>query len=295
MALTRDLLKGTMPPLPTPFSQSGDLDEEKWRALIRWYLDKGIDGIMLGGSTGEGASLTTEESTTLIRAAREENQKGLPVVAGVIADDTRGALRMGHAAKEAGADGLLVTPIHYAVPSEDGMVAYFESIAQDVGLPIIIYNVIPRALINVDLMERLADIELVIGIKEGMAGIEQTGEMVRRMGDRISIMSNYDRMLFSAYVLGVHGTIGAIATIATELSIELYHLVQEGSIEAARQIHFRLFPVADYVFGPGYIEKIKAALYMQGCDCGYPRSPLLPVDEEVTRHLKGLLEQAGII
>ena len=251
---------------------------------------------MLVGSTGEGASLTPQEIQELIGVARDENREGVPVVSGVIADDTREALVYSRAAKDAGADGLLITPIHYAVPTADGMVAFFNAIAAEVGLPVIIYNVVRQALIDVDLMARIADeIDLVIGVKEGIAGIEQTSEMVRRLGQRLSFMSNYDRMLFSAYMLGVDGTIGAVSTIATDPCIRMYRALQEGDVETARQIHFRLFPLADRVFGAGFIQCIKEVLRLQGCDCGFPRSPLFPVSADESRQLQTLMQGAGLL
>ena len=165
--------EGIIPPIVTPFTASGEIDEEKIRREMEICLDAGADGISVGGSTGEGPTLRDEELTQLIKIAREYVKEGSDktVVCGIMRTCTRDAVRAGKTAKEAGADAIMVTPTAYnvLVPNAEGMFDFYNTISEEVQLPTIIYNVIPQNTIYPDLFHRLLnETEYIMGIKQSV-------------------------------------------------------------------------------------------------------------------------------
>ena len=185
-------IEGIIAPLVTPFDEAGRLDAARAKGEIRRLLDAGVDGISPGGSTGEGAALTDGELAELVRLIRAEDPE-IPVVAGVIRNSTPAAVSAGLAAKEAGADALMVTPVSYnvLVPDDEGNYNFYREISDRVGLPIVIYNVVPQNTITAPLFGKLLEIENVVGIKQSVGGIMAFYEMKMVNGKR-------GKVLFSA-------------------------------------------------------------------------------------------------
>jgi Dihydrodipicolinate synthase/N-acetylneuraminate lyase len=198
---------GIIPPIVTPFDESGNIDRTIFRREVRHLISCGVHGLSPGGSTGEGAALTDEELAELIGIIREENTEGLPIVAGVIRTSTQAAVKTALAAKAAGANALMVTPVFYnvLVPDEKGNYSFYEAIAEAADLPVIIYNVVPQNEITPDAFSRLLNIPNVIGIKQSVGGIMAFYDMVLTNGDRGMIYSATDEMLYSTFDLGADG------------------------------------------------------------------------------------------
>ena len=138
-------LWGIIPPVPTPFTVEGLVDEGAFRGVVRFFLGQGVHGLTVGGSTGEGHALSTEELRRLVETAVEEVAGRVPVIAGIIVDSTRQAVERGRALAHLGVAALMVTPVHYLFrPTDDAMVAQFQAIAQYTGQPLLIYKVVPR-------------------------------------------------------------------------------------------------------------------------------------------------------
>lgn len=298
MTLSKDDVRGVIPPMATPFNEQDQIDTEALRREVRYLLEAGVHGLVIGGSTGEGACMSGEEIAELSRVAVSEVRGRVLVLAGVIADYTLDAVRRGLAAKAAGVDGLMVTPTHYVVPSPEGHVEYFTRITREVGLPIIIYNVVPRAPVRPDVARRLVEIPGVIGIKESIGGnLETLTELLATIGDRASVTFAIDPMLVHGFVLGAHGTISGISTMVPYLILELWNAVQRGDLAEARRLHYRLAPI-NTAFRPGnenWPSYIKAFINEQGRNVGKARSPMVPLSAAEREKVRAALVHAGVL
>jgi len=196
------------------------------------------------------------------------------------------------AAKTAGADALMVTPVFYnvLVPDEKGNYSFYEAIAEASGLPVIIYNVVPQNEITSEAFSRLLEIPNVIGIKQSVGGIMAFYDMVITNGQRSMIYAATDEMLYSAFDLGADGAISAILSLFPRLCVKMWDLVQEGRKDEARKIQDTIYPVWKAVRGPQFPARMKAALRLMGRDCGCSRSPMSEVTESQESHMKKLLE-----
>jgi 4-hydroxy-tetrahydrodipicolinate synthase len=284
---------GIIPPIITPFDESGNIDRNIFKREVRHLINCGVHGLSPGGSTGEGAALTDEELAELIRIISEENIERLPIVAGIIRTSTQAAVKTALAAKAAGADALMVTPVFYnvLVPDEKGNYSFYKAISDAVGLPIIIYNVVPQNEINSEAFSRLLEIPNVIGIKQSVGGIMAFYDMVITNGEKGMIYAATDEMLYSTFDLGADGAISAVLSLFPRLCVKMWNLVQEGRKNEARKIQNTIYPIWKAVRGPQFPARMKAALRLMGRDCGYSRSPMSEVTEIQLEQMKKLLQK----
>lgn len=275
-------LGGVIAPVLTPFTADGSFDEPKFRAEVAHLVGAGVHGLSPGGSTGEGAALTDDELARMVTICRADGG-GRPVVAGVIRASTQAAAQTARRARDAGADALMVTPTFYnvLVPDDAGNRAFYQSLSDEVGLPIIIYNVVPQNQITSEAAAELLSIEHVVGIKQSVGGIMALYDMLRICGDRGWVYAATDEMLASCFQLGADGAISAIVALLPEHSLRMWDLVQEGDHAGALAIQNQLYPVWRLVRGAQFPARMKAAAAAMGRDCGYARSPLGPVPPTV--------------
>jgi dihydrodipicolinate synthase/N-acetylneuraminate lyase len=284
-------LTGIIAPVLTPFTADGALDVDAFRAEVRLLLDAGVHGISPGGSTGEGAALTDEELVEMLGVVREENRERVPVVAGVIRSSTPAAVHAGLLARDAGADALMVTPTFYnvLVPDDPGNRLFYQTISDKVGLPVIIYNVIPQNQIGSELAADLLDIENVVGIKQSVGGIMAMYDMRVLCRGKGLVYAATDEMLASCYALGADGAISAILSLFPRTSVRMWEMVRASQHDEALALQERLYPVWRLVRGAQFPSRMKAAATVMGRLPGYPRSPLAPVSAQVRAGLENAL------
>lgn len=288
--------RGIMPPMVTPFTVDEELDEAALRRETQLMLAAGVHGLCVCGSTGEGHVLTVEESCAVTRIVRDEVAGQVPVIAGIIRDSTREVIRYGQALREAGADALQITPVHYLfTPTAEGTIDYYREIGAVVGLPIIIYNVIPWNTISPDLLLRLAEIEQVVGVKQSGGDIHKLADLLKMNRGRLQIFSAVDDLLYPSFMLGAEGSIAAILTVLPALSVQLWDACQAGRHDEARQIHEKLLPVWRAINAHDMSARTKAALALQGRAVGEARHPILPVCDEVRLQIAAALAEAGVL
>jgi 4-hydroxy-tetrahydrodipicolinate synthase len=222
-------LLGIIPPLTTPFRPDGTIDEECLRAETRYLLDvAGVHGLAVGGSTGEGHTLSTEEIRLLTAVVAEEVAGRVPILTGVIANGTADAIERGRAVRDLGVAALQVTPVHYLFrPSEDAMLRYFADIVRGTGLPVVVYNVVPWAYLSPQLLMRLlTSVEGVIGVKQSAGDLKLLADLLLLAGSRARILSAVDVLLYPSFMLGAAGAIAAILTAVPTLCVALWEAVQ---------------------------------------------------------------------
>jgi 4-hydroxy-tetrahydrodipicolinate synthase len=289
-------LRGIIPPLATPFTPEGDLDEEALRAEVRHLLDQGVHGLTVCGSTGEGHTLSIEESVRISEIAVEESRGRVPVVTGIIRDSTREVIRYGKAVKETGVDGLQITPVHYLFsPGEEGTYAYYEAIGSAVGLPIVIYNVVPWNTVSPELLLRLSEIPQVVAVKQSGGDIHKLADLLRANRGRLQVLTAVDDLLYPSFMLGADGAVAAILTVLPELCVQLWDACQRGDYRQARALHERILPVWRAANHPDMPSRMKAAIELRGRRVGPARHPLLPVSAAVRAELEAALDQAGAL
>jgi 4-hydroxy-tetrahydrodipicolinate synthase len=291
-------LRGIIPPLVTPFvAGSEELDEAGLRAEIRALLDAGVHGLTLCGSTGEGHTLSVDETVRCAEIGVEEAAGQVPVVVGIIRDSTREVIRYGQAlSRVRGVDALQITPVHYLfAPGPEGTYAYYADIGRAVGLPIVIYNVVPWNTVSPELLVRLSEIPEVIAVKQSGGDIHKLAELLRTNGGRLRVLTAVDDLLYPSLALGADGAIAAILTVLPDLAVALWDAVQRGDHATARALHERMLPVWTAINAPDMSARTKAAIDLRGRRVGPPRRPLLPVNAAVRDQLASALAEAGVL
>lgn len=289
-------LAGIIATVVTPFDEAGEIVESKLRAEVDHLLGAGITAICACGTTGEGNALSAEESARVCAVVVDQVAGRLPVIGGIIQNSTHAVIRYGRALKAAGVDALQITPTHYLwTPTDDSTVEYYDEIGRAVELPIIIYNVVPWALIAPAVVDRLADLEWVVGIKQSGGDLHKLADLVTTVQDRISVLAAVDDLHLPAFVLGARGALAAIPTVTPHLSTALWDAVQGGDLALARKLHEQILPIWRALDGPNQPATIKEALRLQGRDGGLPRRPVSPVTPEVSARIAAALAGAGLL
>ena len=271
-----EAIRGIVPPMTTPFSAAGEIDEAAFRAEARFLLAAGVHGLAVAGSTGEGHALSTDEVCRLTEVAVEEADGSVPVIAGIIVDSTAQAIERGSAAAAAGAAALQVTPVHYLFRPDDAhMKEHFREMAEAVALPIVIYNVVPWTYLSPELLvEIMTDIPGVVGVKQSAGDLKLFADLMATAPEGSRIMSAVDALMYPSFALGAHGAVAAILTAAPRASVNLWDAVAAGDHAAALDLHLRLLPLWNAMIDDNLPAAVKAALDFQGIAGGLPRRPM---------------------
>ena len=289
-------LEGIMPPMVTPFTENEKIDEEALIRETQFLVEAGVQGLTVCGSTGEGYSMTSEEISSVTALVKDEVGSNLPVITGVIADSANIAIAHGIAARKAGADALMVTPVHYVFkPTDEGNFEYYQRICEVVGLPVMIYNVIPWNAISVDLAVELSRIKQIIGIKQSGGDMHGLADMIIALGDRISIMSAIDDMLFPSFLVGANGAIACICTIAPKLCVDLWEASESNDIRKCIKIHKRLLTLWRVIGKGDMPARAKEALEQIGRHVGPGRGPMIQVSENTKAEIHNALLDTKLI
>ena len=293
-------LKGVFPALVTPFvRETEDLDETAFRRLIRHCLPH-VNGVVTSGTTGEFPYLTRAEQKRLIQIAREEVGDKL-VIAGCGASGTGQALTLAADAREAGADAILVVTPFFLHPSDKGIYQHFYDIATQVGIPLILYNIpqVMDAYLPRTVVEDLADLPGVIGLKDSSGNLTYTLEVLEYAGDRIDLLVGHDEVVVPALAGGVKGVILASANVYPEVWQRVMQHVDAGQIVEARAEQRRVQKLSRIFCRHGGGVAVKAALKLMGVDAGVPRRPLKAVggalSHETRAEIQLELERIGKI
>jgi 4-hydroxy-tetrahydrodipicolinate synthase len=290
----RGSFRGSLVALPTPFA-SGRVDFAGLRRLLEFQLANGSDGLVLAGSTGEGATLTARERLGVVEYAVGVVDGRAPVLAGVGASDTRVACELALAAERAGADGLLASTPPYNRPQQRGLAAHFGALAEASELPIVLYNVPPRT--GVDLLPAtvaaLAHQHAnVIAIKEAGTSLERVKELVAT--GAVDVLLGEDGWIVDGIQLGAIGVVGVVANVAPRIVADLVHdLLAHDTHQAPARVE-RLAPLVAALFLETNPAPVKAALEILGLSSREVRLPLVGVEEATRERLVRALEAAGV-
>ncbi len=267
---------GIIPPVVTPFDADGEIVIEKFRAQIRFLLAQGVHGICVGGSTGEGHTLTSDEFALLMNVSAEEVAGKVPLIAGIIANSTREAILRARRLKGLGIAGLQITPVHYLFkPDDDATVDHFRAIADAVPEPIVIYNVIPWNYLSPALLVRVMNtVPGVIGVKQSAGDLKLMADLLLNIPAGRKVLTAIDALLYPSFVLGAHGVIAANPAAVPGPCVRLWNAVQAGDHGHALELHARLLRFWNTIVGDTLPACVKYALELQGCPASLPRAPM---------------------
>ena len=275
----------------TPFDGDGNVDERLHRAEVRHMLGAKVHGVAVCGSTGEGHTVTTDETVRITASTAEEVQGQIPIITGIICDSTQAAIDRAKAVANMGVAALQVTPVHYLFrPDDDAMSRHFDQIAQATGLPVIIYNVVPWSYLSPKLLARIMqEVDGVIGVKQSASDMKALADLLVLADSRelrqkgVRILSAVDALLYPSFSLGAHGAVAAILTAVPECCVELWNAVQDGNHQRAKRLHENLLELWNAIDHPNLPANVKTALRLQGRDGGFPRAPMPPSSPDQER------------
>ncbi|SIQ49099.1 dihydrodipicolinate synthase family protein [Pseudacidovorax sp. RU35E] len=285
-------LQGVIPPLVTPFTADGDIDEAAYRQVIRFNLSKGVHGVCPGGSSGEGHTLTAEEFQRLLEITVEEVNGAVPIVAGIIANSTREAIRRAKSIAHLPIAALQVTPVHYLFkPDEEATFRHFKALTEAVDIPVIIYNVVPWNYLNPAQMIRLMkELPGVQGIKQSQGDLKLMADLVLGVPEGCKVFSAVDALLYSSFALGAHGTIAATPAALPGVCVNLWNTVQAGDHVKALEMHRSMLAFWNAVVADNLPANLKTAIALQGCPTGLPRAPMPPTTPEQEARIRKALD-----
>jgi 4-hydroxy-tetrahydrodipicolinate synthase len=286
----------------TPFDADGALDEPAFVSNVATYLDQGVSGIVLAGDNGEGWSLSDDEKVRLTVLTRELIDAGgrrAKLVVGANAILTSGVIETTRRVADAGADAVLVGPAtHLVTATQNEIIQRFESVAARGRLPIVLYNNPRRTQVNLtsDLVDRLADVDGVVGLKDSGQDLSQFTATLRRTRDRINVMLGPCYFIFPAVLLGAAGYISSGPDLLGKRGVEYFARLVAGDVTTTGSTHFQLQRVSAAVSAAGtFPAGLKAAMELVGMRGGYPRAPILPVSAEARATLRQALVDAGVL
>ncbi len=259
-------LEGTYTALVTPFRADGSVDFDALSALIEWQIEEGIDGLVPCGSTGEAATLSHTEDGQIVRHVIDVAAGRVPVIAGTGSNSTRVAVGRTCEAAEAGADGALLISPYYNKPTQDGIFHHFRTVAEDSGLPLVLYNIPGRTAsrIEPDTTARLSRVPGVIGLKEAGGDLGLTSQTIQLSSPEFSVVSGDDSLTLPMLAIGGRGVISTSSNVVPREMAEITRAFAAGDVERARRVHYELLPLMDALFVETNPIPVKTALHILG-------------------------------
>jgi 4-hydroxy-tetrahydrodipicolinate synthase len=291
------MFKGSLVALITPMRVDGSIDEKAYAAFVDWQIKEGTQGVVPVGTTGESPTLSHNEHRRVVEIAIEVASGRVPVIAGAGSNSTEEAIALTRHAKEAGADAALIVTPYYNKPTQEGMFLHYTAIADAVDLPIIIYNIPPRSVVDmsVETMARLSKHPNIIGVKDATANLTRPLHTRRACGDDFCQLSGEDHTALSYNAAGGHGCISVTANVAPRLCGEMQTAWAEGRLKDAMTIQNRLVPLHDALFSETSPGPVKYAASLMGKTSERCRLPLAPLMEPTRARVKAAMTEVGLL
>ena len=293
---TKTNFRGSLTALVTPF-KNGALDEAGLRDLVNWQIEQGSHGLVPVGTTGESPTLSHEEHNKVTEWCVEEAKGRVPVIAGAGSNSTREAVAIAKHAEKAGADAVLVVTPYYNKPTQEGMYHHFKAVNDAIGIPIIIYNIPPRSVVDlsVETMTRLFELKNIAGVKDATANLARVSQQRHAMGPDFIQLSGEDMTALAYMAAGGHGCISVVANVAPKPCAELMSAVMKGDYAAALKIQDRLTPLHDAIFKEPGLAGAKHGLKLLGRVHEEVRLPLVTVTPPTGKVIRDAMVYAGLL
>lgn len=290
------MFKGSITALVTPF-RDGAVDFGAFEAFVDWQILEGSHGLVPVGTTGESPTLSHDEHKKVVETCIKVAAGRVPVIAGAGSNNTTEAIDLARHAEKSGADGLLVVTPYYNKPNQEGLYRHYKAINDAVGIPIIIYNIPPRSVIDmsVDTMARLFELKNIVGVKDATAKLDRVSAQRLACGPDFIQLSGEDGTALAFMAHGGHGCISVAANVAPRLCSEFQSACLAGDFAAALALQDRLFPLHNALFIEPNPQGAKYALSLLGKMSNELRLPLVPVSDPTEAALRKALEHAGLL
>src|ERR1700723_975536 len=273
--------RGSFTALVTPF-KNGSLDEAAFRALVSWQIAEGTHGLVPVGTTGESPTVSHDEHKRIVEWCIDEAKGRVPVIAGAGSNSTKEAIELAQHAEKAGADAVLVVTPYYNKPTQEGLYQHYKAINDAIGIPIIIYNIPPRSVIDmsVDTMARLFELKNIAGVKDATANMTKVSQQRAAMGPHFNQLSGEDATALGFNAHGGHGCISVTANVAPRLCAEFQNSCLDGDYAAALLLQDKLMPLHTALFLETSPAPVKYALSLVGKCSETVRLPMVPVNDK---------------
>jgi 4-hydroxy-tetrahydrodipicolinate synthase len=288
--------KGSFTALVTPF-RNGSLDEKAFRDLIEWQIAEGTNGLVPVGTTGESPTLSHDEHKQVVEWCVETVHGRVPVVAGAGSNSTREAIELSRHAEKAGADAVLVVTPYYNKPTQEGLYQHYKAINDAIGIPIIIYNIPARSVVDmsVDTMKRLFELKNIAGVKDATANVVRVSQQRLAMGDGFIQLSGEDATALGFMAHGGHGCISVTSNVAPRLCATFQNACLNGDFASALSLQDKLMPLHTALFLETNPAPAKYALSVLGKCPETVRLPMVPVAEPTRAAIRAAMVHAGLV
>jgi 4-hydroxy-tetrahydrodipicolinate synthase len=295
--MERVMFKGTIPALITPFTQEGGVDEKAFQALVAWQIAEGSSAVVPCGTTGESPTLSHDEHKRVVEMAVEAAAGKVPVIAGTGSNSTAEAIELTRHAKKAGASAALVVTPYYNKPTQEGLFRHYQAIHDAVDLPVIVYNIPGRSVIDmtVETMARLAKLPNIAGVKDATNDLVRPARTKKACKEGFCLLSGEDGTQLPFLAQGGHGVISVTANIAPRLLAEMHAAWWKGDIKTAMAINEKLMPLHDAMFCETSPGPVKYAASLLGKSRPDTRLPLCEIAESSKEKVRAAMKSVGLI
>ncbi|MED3646224.1 4-hydroxy-tetrahydrodipicolinate synthase [Halalkalibacterium halodurans] len=280
----------------TPFDAKGNVDLEKVERLVEFLLANGTEGLVVAGTTGESPTLREEEKLALFEKVVTVVNKRVPVIAGAGSNNTYVSAQLTKKATALGVDGIMAVTPYYNKPSQEGMYAHFAAIAEATHLPVMLYNIPSRSVVNLsaETIVKLSYIPNITSLKEANGDLDHMVSVIEQTPDTFHLYSGDDSLTLPALSIGAKGVVSVASHIIGPEMQQMMMAFRGGDVEHAANLHRKLLPIMKGLFTAPNPTCVKAALQIKGLDTGGVRLPLVPPTSEQRQHLQFLIEQLKV-
>jgi 4-hydroxy-tetrahydrodipicolinate synthase len=291
------MFKGSLVALITPMREDGSVDENAYASFVDWQIREGTHGVVPVGTTGESPTLSHAEHRRVVEIAVSVAKGRVPVIAGAGSNSTEEAISLAKHAKEAGADGILVVTPYYNKPTQEGMLLHFTAIADAADIPMIIYNIPPRSVVDmsVETMARLARHKNIVGVKDATMSLTRPLHTRRACGPDFCQLSGEDHTALAFNTAGGVGCISVTANVAPRLLSQMQAAWMEGRVEEAMTLQHRMVPLHDALFAETSPGPVKYATSLLGKTTEHCRLPLAPLMEPTRAKVRAAMTEVGLL
>ena len=292
------IFKGAGVAIVTPMKANGEVNYEKFAALIEFQMENGTDAIIVCGTTGEASTLSHEEHLEVIKYCTEKVAGRVPVIAGTGSNSTETAVYLSTEAEKYGVDGLLLVSPYYNKATQNGLYTHFKTVADAVKLPIILYNVPSRTGCNIlpDTIVRLVtEVENIVGVKEASSNISQIARLAAKAGGKVDIYSGNDDQIVPILSLGGIGVISVLSNVAPRQTHDICEKYFAGDVKGSMELQLKAMELCDALFCEVNPIPVKKALNLMGMEAGGLRLPLTEMEEANAKKLEKAMKDFGIL
>ncbi|MEH7222615.1 4-hydroxy-tetrahydrodipicolinate synthase [Bacillus sp. JJ1566] len=275
----------------TPFDNKGNIDFGKTTQLINYLLSNGTESLVVAGTTGESPTLSSEEKVALFRHVVKVVDSRVPVIAGTGSNNTYASIELTKKAEEAGVDGIMLVVPYYNKPNQEGLYQHFKTIAESTNLPVMLYNIPGRSVINmsVETIIKLSKISNIVAVKEASGSLEAMTEIVANTDENFEVYSGDDGITIPALSIGAKGVVSVASHVIGNEMQQMVKAFLAGNISEAASMHQKLLPIMKGLFTAPNPVPVKTALQIKGLDVGSVRLPLVPLNEQERIQLSNLI------